>query len=116
MPPAAPLAPFPWIDVLIIALLIALNGVFAMSDLAIVSSREARLKAMVKTGLGITIIPYQAVAADVRSRRLFSRLIAGQALIRETGWIYPKMSRLPRTVSEVLTAFERVKPKLRAPV
>lgn len=71
------------------------------------------LKAMVKTGLGITIIPYQAVAADLRARRLFSRRIAGHALIRETGWIYPKMSRLPRTVSEVVSAFERVKPKLR---
>jgi DNA-binding transcriptional LysR family regulator len=69
------------------------------------------LKAMVKTGLGITIIPYQAVAADIRSRRLFSKRITGHALIRETGWIYPKMSRLPRTVSEVLAVFERVKGK-----
>src|SRR5688500_18355678 len=45
-----PLDPFPWIDVLIIVMLVALNGVFAMSELAIVSSREARLKAMAKTG------------------------------------------------------------------
>ena len=71
------------------------------------------LKAMVKTGLGITIIPYQAVAADVRARRLFSRRLQGHALIRETGWIYPKMSRLPRTVSEVIAAFDRIKPRLR---
>ena len=70
------------------------------------------LKAMVKAGIGITIIPYQAVAAEVRARRLFSRRIVGHSLIRETGWIYPKMSRLPRTVSEVLAAFDRVKPKL----
>jgi putative hemolysin len=42
-----PLTPFPWFDVAIIAVLIALNGVFAMSELALVSSREARLKAMV---------------------------------------------------------------------
>lgn len=71
------------------------------------------LKAMVKAGIGITIIPYSAVAAEVRARRLFSRRIVGQALIRETGWIYPKMSRLPRTVAEVLAAFDRVKPRLR---
>jgi putative hemolysin len=45
-----PLEPFPWIDVVIILLLVALNGVFAMSELAIVSSRRARLKAMAKTG------------------------------------------------------------------
>ncbi len=50
MPPSAPLMPFPWFDVAVIAFLIALNGVFALSELAIVSSREARLKAMVNTG------------------------------------------------------------------
>jgi putative hemolysin len=44
------LAPIPWIDVVIIFALILLNGVLAMSELAIVSSREARLKAMVKSG------------------------------------------------------------------
>jgi len=71
------------------------------------------LKAMVRTGLGITIAPYQAVAADVRARRLFSRRIAGHSLIRETGWVYPKMSRLPRTVAAVLAAFTQVKGKLR---
>jgi len=50
MSPAPPLTPFPWFDVVVILLLVALNGVFAMSELAIVSSREARLKAMVKQG------------------------------------------------------------------
>ncbi|MCW6532340.1 MULTISPECIES: hemolysin family protein [Sphingomonas] len=42
--------PFPWIDVLIILALVALNGVFAMSELAIVSARKARLEAMARTG------------------------------------------------------------------
>jgi putative hemolysin len=45
-----PLAPIPWLDVLLILALIMLNGVLAMSELAIVSSREARLKAMAKSG------------------------------------------------------------------
>jgi putative hemolysin len=44
------LAPIPWISVLIIVALVALNGVLAMSELAIVSSREARLKAMARSG------------------------------------------------------------------
>ena len=43
-------SPIPWIDVLIILALVALNGVLSMSELAIVSSREARLKAMAKGG------------------------------------------------------------------
>src|SRR4051812_1250235 len=46
------LPPFPWIDVLLILALVAVNGVLAMSELAIVSSREARLKAMAKSGSG----------------------------------------------------------------
>jgi putative hemolysin len=46
------LAPIPWLDVVLILALIALNGVLAMSELAIVSSREARLKAMAKSGVG----------------------------------------------------------------
>lgn len=44
------LPPFPWIDVLIILALVALNGVFAMSELAIVSARKARLEAMARAG------------------------------------------------------------------
>jgi DNA-binding transcriptional LysR family regulator len=71
------------------------------------------IKSMVRTGLGIGIIPYLAVTAEVASRQLFCSRIDGHTLIRETGWIYPKMSRLPRTVSEVLRVFERVAPKLR---
>jgi putative hemolysin len=45
-----PLPPFPWIDVVIIMALVFLNGLFAMSELAIVSSRAARLEAMARTG------------------------------------------------------------------
>ena len=72
------------------------------------------IKAMVRNGLGISIIPWQAVAADVRTKQLFCSRIAGNALIRQTGWLYPKMSRLPRTVSEVIRVFETVKPRLEA--
>jgi putative hemolysin len=43
-------SPIPWFDVIIILALVVLNGAFAMSELAIVSSREARLRAMAKTG------------------------------------------------------------------
>ncbi len=42
------LPPFPWIDVAIIFALVLVNGVFAMSELAIVSSRKARLEAMAR--------------------------------------------------------------------
>jgi putative hemolysin len=45
-------APFPWIDVAIILVLIAINGVFSMSELAIVSARPARLEALARTSRG----------------------------------------------------------------
>jgi len=43
-----PLTPFPWGDIAIILALIALNGVLAMSELAIVSARRARLESITK--------------------------------------------------------------------
>ncbi len=45
-----PLSPFPWFDVVIILALVALNGVFAMSELAIVSARRARLETLARGG------------------------------------------------------------------
>ena len=48
--PLQPLAPFPWLDVVIIFFLVCLNGVFAMSELAVVSARKPRLKAMARAG------------------------------------------------------------------
>jgi putative hemolysin len=50
MPLPETLAPFPWLDLLVILLLVALNGVLAMSELAIVSARRPRLKSMEKAG------------------------------------------------------------------
>ncbi|MEO7915537.1 MAG: hemolysin family protein [Novosphingobium sp.] len=44
------MTPFPWSDVLIIAGLILLNGLFAMSELAIVSARSARLRVAAERG------------------------------------------------------------------
>lgn len=46
------MTPFPWTDLLIIAGLILLNGVFALSELAIVSARTARLRAAADKGNG----------------------------------------------------------------
>ncbi|WP_133366406.1 hemolysin family protein [Qipengyuania sediminis] len=44
------MTPFPWTDLLVIAGLILLNGVFALSELAIVSARTARLRAAADRG------------------------------------------------------------------
>jgi len=74
------------------------------------------IKAMVRSGLGISIIPWQAAAADVSNRQLFCSRIAGVSLDRQTGWLYPKMGRLPRAVTEVMRVFETMRPQLEAAV
>jgi len=74
------------------------------------------IKAMVRSGLGISIVPWQAAAADVGTRQLFCSRIAGVSLERQTGWLYPKMVRLPRAVTEVMRVFETMRPQLEATV
>ncbi|GGD61225.1 DUF21 domain-containing protein [Erythrobacter arachoides] len=44
------MTPFPWVYLVALALLIVLNGVFAMSELAIVSARTAQLKMAAERG------------------------------------------------------------------
>ena len=50
----------------------------------------------------------------MRTKQLFCSRVAGASLERQTGWLYPKMSRLPRPVAEVMNVFETVRPKLDA--
>ena len=44
------MSPFPWFDLAILAGLILLNGVFSMSELAIVSARTAQLRMAAERG------------------------------------------------------------------
>ena len=71
------------------------------------------IKALVQIGMGITIIPYQAVAREVRARHLFCARIVGQQMVRETGWVYLRLNRVPRAVQEMMRTLERVRPKLK---
>ena len=71
------------------------------------------IKAMVKTGLGISIVPYQAVAREVRAGQLYCTRIGGHELFRETGWVYARANRTPRMIQELLKAFDEVKGRLR---
>src|SRR5688572_410378 len=71
------------------------------------------IKAMVKTGLGIGIVPYQAIAREVRAGQFFCARIEGHELLRETGWAYARANRVPRMIHELLTAFDEIKGRLR---
>jgi DNA-binding transcriptional LysR family regulator len=71
------------------------------------------IKAMVKTGMGIGIVPYQAVAREVRAGQFFCARVEGHELVRETGWVYARANRVPRMIHELLASFDAVKGKLR---
>ena len=57
------MSPFPWSDLAILAALILINGVFSMSELAIVSARPARLRLAADRGSGGARVAL-ALAAD----------------------------------------------------
>jgi DNA-binding transcriptional LysR family regulator len=69
------------------------------------------IKAMVRSGIGITIISNQAAEREVREGQLASCRIAGQTLVRETGWVYLKANRVPRKVEEMIKVLEKTLPK-----
>jgi DNA-binding transcriptional LysR family regulator len=71
------------------------------------------IKAMVKTGLGVAIAPYQAVAREVLAGQLFCARIEGHELVRETGWVYARANRVPRVIHELLESFQAISGKLR---
>jgi DNA-binding transcriptional LysR family regulator len=66
------------------------------------------IKSMVASGLGITIVPYSAIAHDRTGRFAWARL-RGHHLYRETGWVHLKSDYMPRAVTEVLRIFEEMK-------
>jgi DNA-binding transcriptional LysR family regulator len=70
------------------------------------------IKAMVKTGLGIGIVPYQAIAREVRAGQFFCAHIEGHDLVRETGWVYARANRVPRMIHELLKTFDEVRGRL----
>jgi DNA-binding transcriptional LysR family regulator len=70
------------------------------------------IKAMVKTGLGISIVPYQAIAREVRAGQFFCARIEGHELVRETGWVYARANRVPRTIHELQAAFGEIRGRL----
>jgi DNA-binding transcriptional LysR family regulator len=71
------------------------------------------LKALVAIGMGMTIIPYQAVAREVRAGQLKCLRIEGVWMVRETGWVYMRAARVPRLVQQMFEALTQTLPRLK---
>jgi DNA-binding transcriptional LysR family regulator len=71
------------------------------------------IKALVRIRMGISIVPYQAVAREVGAGQLCAARIAGHKLTRETGWVHLRANRLPRAVQEMKRILDQVRPRLK---
>jgi len=71
------------------------------------------IKSMVASGLGITIVPFQAVAQEITGGTLRVARIEGERLVRETGWVHLRAERVPRMVQEMMDSLGHILPSLR---
>jgi DNA-binding transcriptional LysR family regulator len=71
------------------------------------------LKALTMIGMGLTVVPYQALAREARSGTLRVRRIDGVTMVRETGWVYVRGTRLPRIVQRLFDALRQTVPRLK---
>jgi DNA-binding transcriptional LysR family regulator len=78
-------------------------------EIAMETENVEIIKAMVSAGLGVTLIPYAAVAREVKLGRFAYARLRGERLYRETGWVYLKSDYVPRTIKEMLRVFESMK-------
>lgn len=94
----------------------AVDGLFVEAGVAVDVAMETEnveiIKAMVASGIGVTVIPYSAVVREVRAGRFACARIRGRQLFRETGWVYLKTDPLPRAAAELLRLFEAMKERL----
>jgi DNA-binding transcriptional LysR family regulator len=90
-----------------------LDGFFLEQEIPVTVAMETEnveiIKAMVSSGLGVTVIPYAAIAADMRTRRFAWARVRGRRLYRETGWVYLKSDYVPRAIPEMLRVFDSIK-------
>ncbi|HVR69911.1 MAG TPA: LysR family transcriptional regulator [Vicinamibacteria bacterium] len=79
------------------------------ADVAMETENVEIIKAMVANGLGVSIIPFAAIARDMRSGRFGWTRIRGHRLHREAGWVYLKSDHVPRAIPEMLRVFDLIK-------
>jgi DNA-binding transcriptional LysR family regulator len=70
------------------------------------------IKAMVMGGIGVTLISNHAIDREVKAGQLMSHRVVGSPLVRETGWVYLKSSRVPRKISEMIRVLDEILPRL----
>ncbi len=70
-------------------------------------SNFATIKPLVEINLGISILPYTSVEAEIANKRLHVVRVKGNRLQRDIGLVHLKAEALPRAVSELIRFFSR---------
>jgi DNA-binding transcriptional LysR family regulator len=78
-------------------------------DVAMETENVEIIKAMVSNGLGVSVIPFPAIARDLRAGRFAWTRIRGHRLHREAGWVYLRSDHVPRAIPEMLRVFDLIK-------
>jgi LysR family cyn operon transcriptional activator len=76
--------------------------------IAMESENVATIKPLVKIDLGISIIPYRAVADEVRRNELHCMKIRGHKVTRQVGLVYHKSDHVPKMLAELIRIFREV--------
>mgnify|MGYP006204598393 CR=1 FL=1 len=95
--------PFPWTDLAIIVVLVVINGVFAMSELAIVSAKTSTLEAKAEAG---SKSARTAIALAANPGKFLSTVQIGITLIGIVNGAYSGAS-LGGPVGERLASYEK---------
>lgn len=94
------------------------NELFGKTDQPLTVAMETEnveiTKAMVGARLGISLIPYAAIAREVRAGQLAIIRVRGQRLYRQAGWVYLKTDYVPPPVSALLELFDSMKKAFRS--
>lgn len=67
------------------------------------------MKPLVEIGLGISMIPYPAVATPAQGPSLCYRRIEGRKIYRELGWVFLRSDYMSRAMKQLLLLFEEMK-------
>ena len=88
------------------------DRLFAQTDRELTVAMETEnveiTKAMVRAELGVTLIPYAAIAREVQQNRLAITRLRGQRLFRRAGWVYLRSDYVPPAVTAMIDLFAKM--------
>lgn len=73
---------------------------------AMEAENVATIKPLVKIDLGISLIPFQSVAEEVKRRELHCLRIRNHKVTRQVGLVYHKSNHLPKILMELIRLFK----------